>query len=119
MYWTRVVEARFLRVARMLQGDAFQIDGFMIDPEMYALQGVLPGGVDYGDYTLGEFVEAKGAVAFSEYRVRQRQPVIDHEPRRYPDASPLLHVCTDTNHTTSACSMLRHPVRRLFVSGIV
>jgi len=46
---------------------------------MYALRGVLPGGVDYGDYALGEFVKAKGVVAFSAYRERQRQPVIDHE----------------------------------------
>ena len=58
VYWTRVVEARFLRVAQMLTGAEHQIDGFMIDPEMYALQGRLPGDVDYGDFALGEFVKA-------------------------------------------------------------
>jgi len=59
IYWTRVVEKRFLRVANMVRGDEFQIDGFLIDPEMYALGGATPPGLDFGDYALGEFVKTK------------------------------------------------------------
>jgi hypothetical protein len=59
IYWKRTIEGRFLRAARMLQGDQYQIDGFMFDPEFYALGGATPGGVDYGDFALGRFVEAQ------------------------------------------------------------
>ena len=60
IYWERVVEARFLRVARALEGEGYQLDGFLIDPEMYAEGGAIPGDVDYGDYALGEFVAETG-----------------------------------------------------------
>ncbi|MBT3375756.1 MAG: hypothetical protein HN742_32560 [Lentisphaerae bacterium] len=60
IYWQRVVEDRFLRVARMLQGDEYQIDGFLIDPEMYALRGATPPGLDVGDFALDQFLKAKG-----------------------------------------------------------
>jgi len=60
IYWTRVVENRFLRVAELLRGDEYQIDGFLIDPEMYAFGGRAPGGVDFGDYALGEFLKENG-----------------------------------------------------------
>ena len=55
IYWTRVVENRFLRVADMLSGDEYQIDGFLIDPEMYAQKGAVPGDIDYGDFALSRF----------------------------------------------------------------
>lgn len=60
IYWTRVVENRFMRVAEMVRGPEFQIDGFLIDPEMYALHGSTPPGLDVGDYALGEFLEHAG-----------------------------------------------------------
>ena len=59
IYWQRTIEGRFLRVARMLQGDRYQIDGFMFDPELYALGGATPGDVDYGDFAMGQFVAAR------------------------------------------------------------
>jgi len=58
VYWTRVVENRFLRAAAMLAGPEYQLDGFLLDPEMYALNGAIPGDLDYGDYALGEFSKA-------------------------------------------------------------
>jgi hypothetical protein len=73
IYWTRVVENRFLRVAEMLQGDAYQIDGFLIDPEMYALGGATPPGLDVGDYALGQFLAAEDrAIAFKQMSIRAR-----------------------------------------------
>ena len=78
VYWTRVVEARFLRVARMLEPDEFQIDGFMIDPEMYALGGRLPGDVDYGDFALGEFMAAQGVkLDFKAMSIAERRGAIE------------------------------------------
>ncbi|MDP6356054.1 MAG: hypothetical protein QF473_13175 [Planctomycetota bacterium] len=74
IYWTRVVENRFLRVAKMLQDDPFQIDGFLIDTEMYSLGGATPPGLDYGDYALGEFVKEKGLkVEFRKLSIPERQ----------------------------------------------
>ncbi|NOY81508.1 MAG: hypothetical protein GXP31_10955 [Kiritimatiellaeota bacterium] len=65
IYWSRVVEGRFLRVARMLQGDEYQIDGFLIDPEMYALGGATPPGLDFGDYALSDFFRTRGKPGFA------------------------------------------------------
>jgi hypothetical protein len=77
IYWTRVVENRFLRVADMLAGDEYQIDGFLIDPEMYAEGGATPGDIDYGDYALSEFVEATGAVLdFEALSIGDRQALV-------------------------------------------
>jgi len=79
IFWTRVIENRFLRVAKMLQGDQYQIDGFMIDPEMYAHDGARPpGGVDFGDFALGQFVEARGLTfAYQELTIAQRRQWVD------------------------------------------
>ena len=52
IYWTRVVENRFLRAIEMLDGDEYQLDGLLIDPEMYSLGGAQPPGIDYGDFAL-------------------------------------------------------------------
>ncbi|MBC8876603.1 MAG: hypothetical protein H8E44_44815 [Planctomycetes bacterium] len=80
IYWTRVVENRFLRVANMVQGDEFQIDGFLIDPEMYALRGATPPGLDFGDYALGEFVKAmKLDFDFGPLSVEERREWIDQQ----------------------------------------
>jgi len=80
VYWTRVVEDRFLRVANMVQGDEFQIDGFLIDPEMYALKGATPPGLDFGDYALSEFVKAmKLDFAFRALSVEERREWIDRQ----------------------------------------
>ncbi len=64
IYWTRVVENRFLRVARMLRGKEYRIDGFLIDPEMYALGGATPPGLDFGDYALTDYFRARGKPGF-------------------------------------------------------
>lgn len=80
IYWTRVVENRFVRVANMVQGDEFQIDGFLIDPEMYALGGATPPGLDFGDYALGEFVNAmKLDFAFEPLSIEERREWIDRQ----------------------------------------
>ena len=74
IYWTRVVENRFLRVAEMLRGDDFAIDGFLIDPEMYALDAATPPDMDFGDYALGEFLRKKGLqFGFLGLTIAQRQ----------------------------------------------
>jgi len=76
IYWTRVVENRFLRVAKLLQGDEYQIDGFLIDPELYALGGRQPGydGLDYGDFALAEFVKDSSAkFAFDGLTIEERK----------------------------------------------
>jgi len=78
VYWTRVVENRFVRVAKMVQGDEFQIDGFLIDPEMYALGGATPPGLDFGDYALGKFVKAmKLDFAFESLSIEERRAWFD------------------------------------------
>lgn len=80
IYWTRVVESRFLRVAEMVRGDEFQIDGFLIDPEMYALRGATPPGLDFGDYALGEFVKAmKLDFAFASLSIEERREWTDRQ----------------------------------------
>ena len=77
IYWTRVVENRFLRVADMLAGDEYQIDGFLIDPEMYAEGGATPGDIDYGDFALSEFVQATGTeLDFEGLSIKDRQALI-------------------------------------------
>ena len=78
IYWTRVVEDRFLRVADMLDGDEYQIDGFLIDPEMYAENGAVPADIDYGDYALTEFAAASGeALEFEGLTIPERAKLID------------------------------------------
>lgn len=77
IYWTRVVENRFLRVAEMLAGDEYAIDGFLIDPEMYAEGGATPSDVDYGDFALSEFVKATGEeLEFEGVSIAQRRRLI-------------------------------------------
>lgn len=74
IYWTRVVENRFMRVAEMVRGDEFQIDGFLIDPEMYSLHGATPPGLDFGDYALGEFLKHEGlAMDFRDLSMQERR----------------------------------------------
>ena len=75
IFWTRVIENRFLRVAEMLRGDEYQIDGFMLDPEMYAHDGARPaGGVDFGDFALGQFSNAEGVTfAYQELSIAERR----------------------------------------------
>lgn len=76
-YWTRVVENRFLRVADMLAGEEYQIDGFLIDPEMYAEGGATPGDIDYGDFALSQFVEATGVeLGFAGLSIKDRQALV-------------------------------------------
>ena len=78
IYWTRVVENRFLRVAKLLRGDDCQIDGFLIDPEMYALSGRTPPGLDFGDFALGEFLRAKGlSLDFAGLSISERQKWVE------------------------------------------
>ena len=85
VYWTRVVENRFLRVARMLQGDEVQIDGFLIDPEMYALKGATPGGPDFGDFALGEFLGSTGIKhQFRGLTIEQRRDWIRQQGLQEP-----------------------------------
>jgi hypothetical protein len=79
IYWTRTVENRFLRVAKMLRGDEYQIDGFLIDPELYALGGRQPGyeGLDYGDFALSEFVNETGAeLTFTSLSIEERRKLV-------------------------------------------
>ncbi len=77
VYWDRVVESRFLRVADMLQGEEYQVDGFLIDPEMYSARGSIPGDVDYGDYALGEFVKATGVeLDFADLSIPDRKLLV-------------------------------------------
>lgn len=77
VYWTRVVENRFLRVADTLAGDPYQLDGFLIDPEMYSLEGAIPGDVDYGDYALNEFVKATGTIVrFAGLSIPERRDTV-------------------------------------------
>jgi hypothetical protein len=80
IFWTRVIENRFLRVAEMLRGDEYQIDGFMIDPEMYAHDGARPpGGTDYGDFALAQFTEHSALTfAYQELSIAQRRAWISH-----------------------------------------
>jgi hypothetical protein len=74
IYWTRVVENRFLRVAKMLRGNEFAIDRFLIDPEMYALGGATPPDLDFGDYAFGEFLKKMGLkFKFHHLTIRGRQ----------------------------------------------
>ena len=80
IYWQRTVEGRFLRAARMLQGDQYQIDGFMFDPELYALEGATPGGVDYGDFAMGQFVAARKLdVDFKKLSIAERVQWINEQ----------------------------------------
>lgn len=77
VYWTRVIEQRFVRVAQMLQGEQYQIDGFLIDSETYGFGGGSPGGVDYGDFALGRFVQQTGAdLQFEGLSIPERRELI-------------------------------------------
>ena len=77
IYWKRVVENRFLRVAERLQGRDYQIDGFLIDSETYRFGGGHPGGIDYGDFALSEFVAATGTeLKFGGLSIDQRRDLV-------------------------------------------
>ena len=80
IYWTRVVENRFLWLADMLQGQEYQLDGFMIDPEMYAAGARHGPDVDYGDYALEQFTQATGIdLEYKSLSIAERAKLIDRE----------------------------------------
>ncbi len=77
IYWTRVIEQRFVRAAQMLQGEEYAIDGFLIDSETYGFGGGTPGGVDFGDFALGEFVRETGVdLDFAAMTIDERRTAI-------------------------------------------
>jgi hypothetical protein len=59
IYWTRVVENRFLRVANLCRGEQYRVDGFLIDPEMYLLDSAKPTAPDFGDYAMQQFLHSQ------------------------------------------------------------
>lgn len=58
VYWNRVIMNRVSRVLDLLQDQrTYALDAIIIDPEMYALNGGLPGDPDYGRYAFETFLK--------------------------------------------------------------
>lgn len=80
IYWTRVVENRLLWLADMLAGSDCQVDGFMIDPEMYAAGARHGPDIDYGDFAMREFTQATGIeFAFESLTIAERIRLINRK----------------------------------------
>jgi hypothetical protein len=57
VYWNRVIMNRVSRVLDLLKDQkTYALDAIIIDPEMYALGGGLPGNPDYGKYAFETFL---------------------------------------------------------------
>jgi hypothetical protein len=61
IYWQRTITDRVRRVLDLLQDEnEYALDAVIIDPEMYALKGALPGAADYGTYAFETFLQDTG-----------------------------------------------------------
>jgi hypothetical protein len=61
VYWQRVIVDRVRRVLDLLDDqNQYALDAIIIDPEMYAFGGALPGEPDYGAYAFETFFRDTG-----------------------------------------------------------
>ena len=80
IYWKRVIENRLLWLADTLDDNSCQLDGFMIDPEMYGAGARHGPDIDYGDFAMRQFTEAIDIkLDFESLSIAERARSIDYK----------------------------------------
>jgi hypothetical protein len=89
IYWDRVIVRRFERIINLLAGPNYQLDGLIIDPEMYFFGGAFLQQPCYCQWCAGEFAkscsEAEELVSIDDASVREKWLTEHRLSKKYND----------------------------------